>query len=348
MRNAMMQALVYLEPGKIELRRVPIPALEPGDILLKVRYAGVCGTDIRIYHGTKKIPAPRIIGHEFAGEIAEVSGGNTQFDEGNRVTVYPVMFCEQCYACRGGRRNICVDRKTLGYEYDGGFAEYVRVPASAVASGNVLKIPSNVTDMEAAISEPIAAAHHGVEVAGIKPGERVVIVGAGPIGLCHVQLVKAAGAATIIIVEPIVERREMALRFGAAFVIDPQEQEPVKAVMGLTNGEGADVVLLDVGVPAVLESSLHFLKKGGRYVIFAGCPNDSRVTIDPNVIHYRELVLVGSSASTPENQHRILEMLSQRSLTAEEIISDALPLKDWKRAFEMKEEWKGLKMLLQP
>jgi len=341
-----MKALYFLSPGQLELKEVEKPQAGPGEIIIKVAYAGVCGTDVRIYRGTKVIPAPRIIGHEFSGTIAEVGEEVEGWKPGDRVTVYPVIPCGTCYACQSGRPNICLNRTTIGYELDGAFAEYVKVPREAVLKGHVIPLPAEISLEEAAAAEPVAAAFQGLLRSRLSPGQDVCILGAGPIGLYHVQLSLWRGARNIIVSEPQEERRAQALKFRATAAVPPEEIE--KTVRDLTAGTGVDVVFIDVGLPQIITPALKLLKKGGTCVLFAGCPVGSTAQIDPNEIHYREIDLIGSSASTPENLATVLRLAARKFINIKDTIGDILPLEEWPKAFQMKEAYAGLKTLLKP
>lgn len=340
-----MKALVYLEPKTITIKDLPIPEITEGEILVKVKFAGVCGTDVRIYNGTKIIQAPRIIGHEFSGSIAAMGEGVEDFALDDRVTVYPMLSCGTCYACKEGRTNICVNRVTIGYEIDGGFAQYTKIPVAAVKGGNVIKLPENVSFQEAAASEPIAAALNGIKQAKLQNGQYLAVVGCGPIGLSHIQMGKYYQA-KVIAIEPQPEKRELALKMGAEYTLDPQIDNFNEEVLSITDGKGVDSLLLDVGIPRVIEKSLQLVKKGGRFVLFAGCPHGSTITIDPNWIHYREIDFTGASSSTPDNQRQILEMISKGRMCVKSLITDELPFTHWEKAFNQKQSFIGLKTLL--
>lgn len=343
-----MRALVFYGPEDCRVTDLEKPHIDSGEVLVRVKYAGVCGTDVRIYQGTKKIDPPRVIGHEFAGEIAEIGKGVNTYSVGERVTVYPTIFCGQCYACRDGRKNICVNRMTLGYQFDGGFAEYVRIPAQAVEDGNIVKLPDNVSYEEGAISEPVCAAYNGIMRANIKEGDDIVILGAGPIGLCHIMLSRIKKPGRIIVSEPDAEKRESALEFGADHVIDPADSSVSleEEVFKLTNDKGADIVFVDVGRAEVIEEAFALLKKGGTYILFAGCPEGTQITIDPNLIHYKEILFTGASASTPEYLTKVLELISSKTIDVRPLITDVMPLDDWEEAIKMKRDYKGSKSLL--
>lgn len=348
MKDGMMKALVFKGPKHFEVEERPIPACGPDEILVRVRYGGVCGTDNRIYQGTKIIEAPRITGHEFSGRIETIGENVEGYHVGQRVSVYPMIYCGTCHCCQEGRTNICVNRTTIGYEIDGGFAQYVKIPKEAIACGNVVEVPDSVSDEVAAISEPIAAAYHGIQQAQLKDGDIFVIVGAGPIGLFHVQLSKSVNLSKLIVIEPIAEKRAMAAEMGADIVIDPTTENALDIIMEASGKRGADAVIIDVGVPSVLEQSLAYVKKGGRFVIFAGNPVGSRVSIDPNVIHYKELVVTGSSSSSADNQREVFRLLDSGKVDCSKMVSGVFSLEQWQTAFEMKANYKGIKTVLDP
>lgn len=348
MEKGMMKALVFKGPKHFDVEERPIPSYNEDEILVKVKFGGVCGTDNRIYQGTKVIQAPRITGHEFSGTVDGIGANVKGFQLGQRVSVYPMVYCGQCHCCLEGRTNICVNRTTIGYEIDGGFAQYVKIPKEAIACGNVVEIPDNVSDEVAAISEPIAAAYHGIQQAQLKDGDIFVVVGAGPIGLFHVQLSKSVHLKKLIVIEPIAEKREMAKEMGADIVIEPTAEDAKSIIQAASEGRGADSVIIDVGVPSVLEQSLAYVKKGGRFVIFAGNPVGSKVSLDPNIIHYKELVVTGSSSSSANNQREVFNLLSSGKVDCSQMVSGVFSLEEWQTAFEMKANYKGVKTILDP
>jgi L-iditol 2-dehydrogenase len=342
-----MRALVFHAPHDLRLEDVAEAPLGPGEVRVGVRFGGICGTDLRIYRGTKAISAPRVIGHEFVGQVTDLGRGVSGLREGTRVAVYPMVPCGDCYACRAGRRNICVNRETIGYEIDGGFAESVVIPARAVQAGNVLRVPDVVADEEAAASEPVAAALQGIRRAEVTAGTTVLIMGGGPIGLAHVQLARAHGAAAIVVSEPLAHRRERALEHGATQVIDPAAGPLRELLSGELRDDGPEVAFVDVGVPRLVEDALSVLRKGGRCVIFAGMPPGEAIAVDPNLVHYREIDLRGSSGATAELQREVLEQAATGALNLAALVSDVLPLSQWESGFAMKSDGAGLKVLLE-
>jgi len=343
-----MRAAVFYAPSDIRVEDCPIPSITKDEILVKVKAAAICGTDLRIYKGTKKIKTPRIIGHEFAGQVEKVGEDITDFTIGDRVTVYPVISCGKCYACMMGRRNICVQRPTIGYEFDGGFAEYVRIPAEATATSSVIKLPDKITYEEAAITEPLAACLNGILRLNVRHGEHVWIAGAGPIGLMHVQLARMAGASLVIVSEVNEYRGKKARELGADIVVNPVEEDVFQRIMSETGGKGADKVMIATGIPKLIEESLKAVRKGARVVIFAGSPEGSSITIDPNIIHYKEIELTGASASTPYLHRKAVELVNNGRIDLKSLITHKLKLEDITKGLEMKEMVEGLKTLVIP
>jgi L-iditol 2-dehydrogenase len=340
-----MRAAVFYAPSDIRIEERPIPTIDGKEILVKVKAAAICGTDLRIYKGTKKIKTPRIIGHEFAGDI-EKAGDGTEFKIGDRVTVYPVISCGKCYACMMGRPNICVQRPTIGYDYDGGFAEYVKIPSNAIDTNSVTKLPDSISYEEAAITEPLAACLNGVLRLDVKHGEHVWVVGAGPIGLMHVQLVRLAGASKIMVSEVDEFRANKAAKLGADVVINPIKEDIFQRIMKETEGRGVDKIIIAAGVPKLIEDSFKAARKGARIVIFAGSPEGSFITLDPNIIHYKEIELTGSSASTPYLHKKAIELVSSGRIDLKSLITHRLRLEDIVKGLEMKEMVEGLKTLI--
>jgi L-iditol 2-dehydrogenase len=340
-----MKALVFRAPLDMAVEHIGIRKTRRGEVRVRVTYAGVCGTDVRIYRGTKKVDGPRVIGHEFIGVVDEIGPDVIASPMGTRVAVYPIVACGTCYACRDNRKNICLHRRTFGYEIDGGFAEYVTVVAEAVSGGNIIPIPDEVSDVAAAASEPVAAALQGIVRGGVRPGQTVLIMGAGPIGVAHVELSRLMGARCIIVSEPQAARRAIALQHGANDAIDPLVAPLADQLSPLIGEEGPDVAFVDTSVPQLIRGAVEVLRKGGRCVIFAGMPVESIVEVDPNVIHYREVDLVGSSGSTPELQARVLRYAADKRIDLESLVTEEVPIEEWRRAFSRPEDDSGLKVL---
>lgn len=340
---AKMDAAVFYAPHDIRLEQTDVPDINDGEVLLRVRAAGICGTDVRIMNGAKKVATPIIIGHEMAGDIEVVGAGVNRLAVGDRVTVEPIIPCGLCPLCLKGRRNICLTRPTIGYDYDGAFATYVRVPATAVSAGNVVPLPPNLSYEEAAIAEPLAACVNGIDRCNIQLGDTVLILGAGPIGLAHLSLSRGAGASRVFVSEPNDERRQTAIDFGADGVIDPASEDVVSKVKQWTDGVGVDVVVVAIGAPEAMEAGMRAVRKGGVFNIFAGSQPDSRFSCDPNLVHYGEMIITGSSGHTASHMRRAVELMRNGVIDAKRLITHRFQLAEIADALGARSALAGLK-----
>lgn len=346
-----MLAAVFEGIENVALREVPAPEISADDILLRVEAAAICGTDLKIVAGSKTrgVRIPSILGHEIAGAIVERGANASDWTVGAGVAVAPVIACGNCLYCRGEMGNLCANRRALGYEYDGGFAEYLRVPAAAIAAGNVFRIPAGISPAAAALSEPLSCCVNGQEnMGGIQPGDTVLILGAGPIGIMHLQLVKAVDGTRVIVSEPAAGRRQLARDNGADIAHDPQESSLFEPVMDATAGNGVDKIILAVGVAEVVPDLLALVRKNGAINLFAGFPAGSRVALDINEIHYRQIHISGASASTAAQFGRALELIASGAINADAIITARYPLDQFDSAFENARQGRGLKTAIIP
>jgi len=343
-----MRAAVFHGPNELKLEEVKKPEINEHEVLVRVNASAVCGTDVRIFEGkkTKGVRTPSVIGHELVGTIEEVGSQVKGFFAGDRVGVMPVIPCRKCYYCLNGRENVCANRTAIGYEYDGGFAEYVRIPNAALEAGNLVKIPDHLTFEQAVITEPLACCINGQRKANVKMGDVVVVIGGGPIGLMHVQLAKIAGASTVILSEPIGHRREKALLAGADFAVNPDIESLEDIVLSETEGLGADVVIMAIGVPFLVNSCSNLLKKGGTLNLFAGFTKDVMSEIDPNVIHYNEITINGTSALTRADYHKSLSLIASGQINTEVITTTGYTLDDIERAITDVKNGNGMKTVI--
>jgi L-iditol 2-dehydrogenase len=343
-----MRAAVFRGPNDLKLEEVEKPLINENEVLVKINASAVCGTDVRIFEGkkTKGVRTPSVIGHELVGTIVEVGTQVKGFFEGDRVGVMPVIPCRKCYYCLNGRENVCANRTAIGYEYDGGFAEYVRIPSAALDAGNLVKIPNHLSFEQAVIAEPLACCINGQRKANVKMGDVVVIIGGGPIGLMHVQLAKIAGAKSVILSEPIEHRREKALLAGADFAINPEVESLHDLVLSETEGLGADVVLMAIGVPFLVNSSANLLKKGGTLNLFAGFTNGVMSEIDPNIIHYNEININGTSALTRADYQRSMSLIGTGKVNTEVLTTTGYTLDDIEQAILDVKNGNGMKSVI--
>ena len=246
-------------------------------------------------------------------------------------------------------KNLCLNRTALGYEYDGAFAQYIRIPATALQAGNVFQIPEGVSFEEAAIVEPISCCINGQENMGdIQPGDTVLIVGAGAIGLMHLQLAGAVENTRVYVSESVANRRQFAAECGAYKVIDPTSTNLTEVIQEETNGLGVDKVIMAVGVPGIVNKLIDLTRKGGRLNLFAGFPIGSRVNMDVNTLHYNQTHISGASASTPRQFRRALNMIAEQRIAAKRIITDRYMLDQFETALQAAQTRQGLKIAVLP
>ena len=348
-----MLAVVWRGPDRLAAERVPLPRLEPGDLLLRVRAASVCSTDLKILaHGHFKIPAgtSRVLGHELAGQVEQFAPDGrpaAPLAPGVRVGVAPNLGCGRCDACADGLDHLCPDYEALGITLDGGLAEFVRIPARAVARGHVIPLPDGVADDQAALVEPAACVLNAHEAAGTGPGDRVLILGAGPMGLLHVLIARLAGAAAVVVADPWPERRGRAADLGADLAVAPAELEA--AARRVTGGRGFDVVMVTAPRPEAQAQAVGLAAVRGRVQFFAGLPRHSPPpALDTNAIHYRQLVVSGTTGASVRQYRRTLELVAAGRLRLDGLISRRAPLTDAAAVFEELKARKLVKAVFQP
>jgi L-iditol 2-dehydrogenase len=346
-----MLAAVFEGVDKVVVREAPVPEIGADELLLRVRAATVCGSDLKIVAGlkTRGVRVPSILGHEIAGEIVAVGDSISTWKCGSLVAVAPVIACGSCSYCRQESGNLCARRRALGYEYDGGFAQYLRVPAAAVDAGNVFPIPAGVRPEAAALSEPLSCCINGHENMGrIQPGETILIVGAGPIGIMHLQLAKAVAETRVIVSEPMALRRQFARDFGADIALDPHHTSLYDCIMEATGGLGVDKLILAVGLADLVKDLLALVRKNGAINLFAGFPAGAEAALDINEIHYRQIHISGASASTTAQFERALGMIASGDIDAQALISARYPLEQFRSALEAARQQHGLKTAILP
>lgn len=345
-----MKAVVLEGPNKFGPKEIEKPVINDDEILLKMERAAICGTDIRILEGkkTKDVRYPSVIGHEFSGNIAEKGKNVKGYEVGDKVCIANVIPCGSCASCLSGRENACINRTAIGYQYDGGFAEYVRIPRSCIEAGNVVKLSDHVSFTAGALTEPLACCIRGMKNAGTGFNDTVLVVGAGPIGLMHIQLSKSAGARKVIVSEPNAFRREKAAALGADVVVDPSARDLKEIVMGETGNLGADVIIVAIGVPAIMQSTLELCKKGGSVCLFAGFAGKGECNISANTIHYNEIRVCGSTAYKRSDYLAAAEMVETGKINLDEIATHTYGLDDFVEAYEMNKSGAGLKIMIKP
>lgn len=299
--------------------------------------------------GHQHISLPRVLGHEVAGEIVQVGDGVEGWAVGDRVQVIAAIPDGTCYQCRRGYQTVCENLESIGYQYDGGFAELMRVPAKVLAVDGVNRIPDGLSPAEAALTEPLACVLNGQELARVGEGDSVVVVGAGPIGCLHVRLARARGATCVILIDVNPTRLELASRVQPDHVINGAEQDPVEAVLDLTDGRGADVVITAAAAKAPQEQALSMAVPRGRVSLFGGLPKDDPIIrSDSNLIHYRELSVVGAYGSTPRHNREALGLIASGQVPVGDLITNRLPLDRITDALDIVARGEGIKVVIEP
>lgn len=342
-----MKAVMKIAPGEgnVALREIPEPHPNPGQVVIEVSAAGVCGTDIHIFHDEFKTEPPVVLGHEVSGRIVQVGNQVDGVELGSRVTTETYFgTCMACRYCRAGHLNLCPRRRSIGSAVDGGFTKYLVVPAS-----NVHALPDNVELHAGALTEPLACVVHGVlSTPTVQPGDLAVIAGPGAIGLLTLQVLKAAGATVAVLgTARDEERLALARSLGADYTFDVFKDDYAASLLDLSpGGHGADVVYECSGAGSAAQHLLELVRRGGRYVQIGlfGKP----VSWNLDQICYKELIVTGSNASTPAAWQRALALLAGGKVKTAPLISNTYPLSAWASAFEAFEHKRGTKLLLLP
>ena len=344
-----MKSVRYYGPEDVRIEDIPVPRIEPGGILVKIEACAICGTDFKAYYnGNPRIKPPQTLGHEFVGKIVEVASEVKDFKVGERVTMATSISCGHCHFCSLGQTNRCLQLTPISYDYPGAFAEYLAIPAKGVSGGFVVKVPENLGE-EASLAEPISCAVNAQILAGVKPDDTVVVVGAGPMGAIHAQVARANGAKKIIVTQRSKNRLQMAKNFGVDVLIDITLTDPVEEVKHLTNGLGADVIIVTAPDAAAQEEAFFMVKKGGMVNLFAGLPKDaSTLQLDSRLIHYGEIFISGASDSTVQHIKIALEIMQKGLINSKAIITHRLPMAGFRKGIELLKERKALKILLKP
>ncbi|MDR2618372.1 MAG: alcohol dehydrogenase catalytic domain-containing protein [Treponema sp.] len=344
-----MKAAVYLDKDKMELREVPTPRPDADSVLVKVRACAVCGSDIRIFHhGNSRVKPPQILGHEAAGEVAETGANVTRFKKGDHVAIGADVPCGECAFCEAGIGNNCQINYAMGYQFAGSFAEYVLLNKTVVNYGPVHKIPAGMGWDEAALAEPLACVLNAVELTGIRLGDTVVIIGAGPIGCMIIPIAYMSGAAKVIVVQRSRPRLESARKFNAGAYICSGEEDAVKRVLEETGGLGADVIFTANPSPQSHAEALRMAKNRARINLFGGLPAGSTVTLDTNIIHYKELIVCGAHGSLPRHHQKAIDLIAAGRPDIKPYISHHFPLDQIREAFETAESHKGMRVVVRP
>jgi 2-desacetyl-2-hydroxyethyl bacteriochlorophyllide A dehydrogenase len=333
-----VKALIYESPGRVGIKDVKKPEIEPNEVLIKTKFAAICGTDAHILKG--KFPAKRsiVLGHEASGIVEEVGKSVRNIKPGEEVVCAPYLVCGECIPCRAGRYNVCMNRKHLGIEADGVFAEYFKLPSYAV-----YPVPQGMSLEEGALVEPASVGYHAVRRVSPTPSDSVVIIGAGPIGLLILQSVAAFGCQKIIVSELIDKRLRLAGELGAHRVVNPQKENLKEIVKEETAGEGVDIVIEAVGLPETIAESVQLVRSAGKICI-VGIPNEP-VALDFLTLVRKEIDIITSDASLIgyEKTH---ELVAKKIIDVRPLITHTFEFEDIFKAFDIVKRQEAIKVLI--
>ncbi len=337
-----MKAAVYHGPGDLRVEEVPVRKLKDNEVKIQVKYCGICGTDIHIFHGDGgccDVTPPLVPGHEFSGVVAEVGAGVKTVKVGDRVTGDPNDMCGECYFCKNGMQHFCKNNIGIGTTVDGGFAEYV-----IMREKQVYKVSDELSFIEAAMAEPISCCLHGIDLCNIKAGDTVLVMGGGPIGMIMMQLAKNAGASKVIMSEPVEEKREQALKLGATKTIDPLHED-VEAVLA-EYCENVNVVIECVGNVHTQADAVRFAGRGATIMYFGLAAPEESFPIRPDDIFKKELHIT-SSYINPYSFERAIQILESGTVELESLITNVVPLDDIADVFTKPEYRRTGKVMIQ-
>lgn len=348
-----MLALRFYAPEDLRLEDVPEPTCGTDEVKIRVKNCSTCGTDVKIRkNGHQNLTPPRIIGHEIAGEVVEVGSGVAgDWKPGDRVQVIAAVPCGKCHECRKGWMAVCQNQTSVGYQYDGGFAEYMIVPREVLAVDGMNRIPDGVGFAEASAAEPFACAINAQEQLGIEPGDDVVIFGAGPIGCLHVRIARGVHrAGRVILVDINSERLKMSAdAVQPDVMINASEVNIVEEILKLTGGRGADVIITATPANITQEQAVSMAARNGRISFFGGLPKTNpTITLDSNLVHYRQLHIHGANGSAPEHNRRALDYIASGEVPVADLITRRIRLRDVMDAFGIVERGEAIKVTVEP
>lgn len=324
-----MSAAVLVAPGRFELQQVPVPAIGPDDVLIKVSRCGLCGTDIHIFKGHYSADKlPLVPGHEFSGHVVQVGANAGDIGIGTAVTADINVGCGRCFYCRKNEVLNCSSMVQIGIHVNGGLAEYVRVPAT-----HVVPIPARTPVELAALTEPVSCIVRAIKKSRLRLGESVLVLGAGPIGNLHLQLARQVGAAPVIVSEPNEARAQWARQSGADIVVTDASLLHA-AVMDATEGRGADLVIESVGLPALYEQALELVRPGGRVLAFGLADQSAKAHYHPFKLVLKELGLQGSVAGMGDDMREAMTLIAHDRVRLNDFVETVYPLERIAEAME--------------
>ena len=346
-----MKAALFQGPGDLHVIDVDSPSAAPDELKIRVESCATCGTDAKIFgHGHPRLNPPQIIGHEIAGEIIEVGEDTSGYSLGDRVQIIAAVPCEECWACKAGKQGICINQTSMGYQYPGGFAEEMIVPAAVLKANGVNIIPGDLSFDEASVTEPLACALNAQRLIHVGDGDTVLVMGAGPIGCLHVRLARALGATKVMLADVNGGR----LHLSADVVkpdraIDMSSEDLAAIVLEETEGIGPSVIITAAPAGVAQEQAIAMAAPGGRVSFFGGLPKDKPlITVDSNVVHYKELILAGANGSSPAQNAEALALIASGKVPVADLITHRLPLSQVEDAIHAVTSGEAIKVVIKP
>lgn len=346
-----MRAMVVKELDKMEVTDVDMPQIDGDGVLVKVHSCAICGSDIRIFHsGNNRVVFPAIIGHEIAGEVVATGENVTKFKVGDRIAVGADVPCGECAFCEAGIGNNCQINYAMGYQFQGGFAQYLPLNRIVVNYGPVHKLPYNVSYDQGAMAEPLGCVLNALELTPIKFGDVAVVIGAGPIGCIMANVIKEMGAGKVILIQRSRKRLEIARKVVNADVfICSEEEDAVAAVLKETDGLGADVIITACPAPEAQNDALLMAKNRARINFFGGLPKEKeQVTLNTNIIHYKELFITGAHGAMPIHHQKAIDLIASGRVDVTPFISRSYDLEEVSQAFDFAQGHEGMRIIVKP
>ena len=328
-----------------EVREMDLNELKEDEVLVRNMACGVCGTDVHIYHGeagSADVNPPVVLGHEFAGIVEKVGSGVKSLKVGDHVAMDPNMYCQECLPCRMGKKQNCENLKALGVTQDGGFAEYCRMPAS-----QCFKVNEDIPFIEAAMAEPLACVIHGIDIADSHPGQSVLVIGGGTIGLLMVQMARLSGAGKVVLSEPEEGRRKVALEIGADAAIDPIHQDLQAELKQILQADGADVVIECVGKPFAVKQAIESAGFNGNVLLFSVPSPDATVDLPLFDVYKKELHISGSMIN-PDTHQRAVNLINSGRLQLSKLVTHTFPIEKLEEAIQCQMSPESIKVMVTP
>lgn len=340
-----MKGSFFLGNGKFEVREMTFGKPGPHEVFIKNMAAGICGTDVHIFHGEKgatEVNPPVVLGHEYSGIVEAVGEGVTAVKVGDCVTVDPNIYCGKCYHCRKGQKQFCDSMTAVGVNMDGGFAEYSMVPEN-----QVFAMKPEVGFEAMAMAEPLACCIHGIEQVEIQSGDVVAVIGGGAIGLLMVQLAKLRGAGTVILSEPVETRRAIGLQVGADYAINPLESDPAEQIRALTGRKGVDVAIECVGRTFATKQAFDIADRGARLLLFSVPGPDAKFEMPMYDVFSKELKIYGSFVN-PDSHQEAVDLINAGRIQTAPLITHRYPVDKLEEAIKMQMSAESIKVQIIP